>query len=96
MKLINKYKLKVLSMFLVMGLMSFVPEKNPELFGDFTCEGSVLRETKNIKYIDGCRLSGNPHSPSTHWGFRHWIWFAAGLTFAIWTVAEVIDSAQKN
>ena len=83
-------------MFLVMGLMSFVPEKNPELFGDFTCEGSGLRETKNIKYIDGCRLSCNPHSPSTHWGFRHWIWFAAGLTFAIWTVAEVIDSAQKN
>jgi hypothetical protein len=76
--------------------MSFIPENNPEVFGDYTCKGSTMEYSKDDKYIslDGCRVTGNAHSPTRHWGFRHWIWFIAGLTFAVWTIIEVIDQKK--
>ncbi len=95
MKTIKRSKLKILLMFIIMGMMSFIPEKNPDLFGDYICKGSTVEKVGTIHYTNGCRVSmGNPHSPSRHWGFRHWVWFAAGLTFAVWTIVEVIHNEE--
>jgi hypothetical protein len=96
MKTIKRSKLKILLMFLIMGMMSFIPEKNPELFGDFTCKGSKYQKLGDTYITNGCSVIPGAHEPSKHWGFRHWVWFAAGLTFAVWTIVEVIDNAQKN
>jgi hypothetical protein len=83
-------------MFLVMGLMSFIPENNPALFGDYVCKGSEYEKLGKTYVTRGCSVNAGAHEPSMHWGFRHWVWFAAGLTFAIWTIVEVIDNAQKK
>jgi hypothetical protein len=91
----NNQKLKILLMFIIMGMMSFIPEKNPKLFGDYVCKGAVLKQTADFYYVDGCKMTmGNSHSPTKHWGFRHWVWFAAGLTFAVWTIVEVINNKE--
>lgn len=82
-------------MFALIFMMSYIPENNREAFGDYTCNGGGLVETKNNhSYWSGCSYHDKP---SNHWGFRHWIWMLAGLTFAVWNVIEVIeDSQQKN
>lgn len=81
-------------MFVVMFLMSYIPEQIPQAFDDYKCTGGGLVYTKNDhSYWSGCSYHTEP---SKHWGFRHWIWFAAGFTFAIWTVVDVIADSQKN
>ena len=96
MKMVNRHKVKILSMFLIVGLMSFIPENASRIFGDYTCEGASLKkEVNGVLYMTGCNRSmGNPHSPTTHWGFRHYVWFFAGLTFAVWTIVEVINDDE--
>jgi hypothetical protein len=74
--------------------MSFIPENNREAFGDYTCKGGHLEITKNDhSYWSGCSIH---EEPSEHWGFRHWIWMTAGLTFAIWNCVEVVDLLNKK
>lgn len=77
---------------------TFVPESNHELFGDWKCKGSEAKWDKDDYWsIKGCGYNGGmSHDPSWHWGTRHWIWLLAGVTFSIWTIAEVIIDAQKN
>jgi hypothetical protein len=93
-----KSKLKILVVFVVMFCATFVPESNHELFGDWKCKGSEAKWDKDDYWsIKGCGYNGGmSHDPSWHWGTRHWIWLLAGVTFSIWTIAEVIIDAQKN
>jgi hypothetical protein len=36
------------------------------------------------------------HNPTWHWGFRHWIWLLAGLTFSAWTVVDMFMEEEKK
>ena len=87
-----KSKLKILVVFVVMFCASFIPESNHILFGDWKCKGTIVTYDKNDnRFIAGCKYEGyNSHNPTWHWGIRHWIWLFAGVTFSIWTIAEVI------
>jgi len=81
-------------MFSLVFLMSYIPELIPQAFNDYTCVAGRLVETNsNHTYWTGCSYHTEP---SKHWGFRRWIWFAAGFTFAIWTIIDVIADSQKN
>lgn len=93
-----KSKIKILVVFVVVFFASFVPEYNHKMFGDWKCSGNVIKHDKNDNsYILGCKYEGfQSHNPSWHWGMRHWIWLLAGITFSIWTIAEVIIESDKN
>lgn len=90
-----KYKLKILLMFIVIMGMSFIPESNHELFGDWLCKGGVSDLIEGNHIVKGCTYHFNTHNPTWHWGFRHWTWVFMGLTFCIWTVAETINENNK-
>ena len=92
-----KSKLKILVIFIVMFVASFVPESNHELFGDWKCKGanSWWGDDDKRKH-EGCTYGTPVHESTWHWGTRHWIWLMAGLTFSVWTVIELIDQASKN
>jgi hypothetical protein len=80
-------------MFTLVFLMSYIPEMIPQAFNDYMCQGGKLLEANaNHSYWAGCSYHTEP---SKHWGFRHWIWFAASFTFAVWTVIDVIADSQK-
>jgi hypothetical protein len=87
-----KSKLKILAVFAVMFTASFIPESNHQLFGDWRCKGNTIESSGDDTVIIGCKYEGyNEHGSTWHWGTRHWIWLAAGLTFSIWTVVDVIS-----
>jgi len=92
----------IVAVFIVVILMSFVPDYFYNFFGDWKCEGSrYVSEAGNIwGNRIGCTYgdSGN-HNPKWHWGYRHWIWFFMGITLFIVQfirIVNLIDNHQKT
>ena len=67
----------------------------PDFFGDWTCHGSVKIDTPTETIIKGCQIGGF-HSPSSHWGYRHWLFFFMGLVLFVIQVANIIQSEIKK
>jgi len=90
-----KNKLKLITIFAIVILFSFIPETFPEFFGDWVCQGGKLIVQGNSYDIVGCSYTQQDHMPSTHWGFRHWMWTLCGVTLFIWNVVELIDKKYR-
>ena len=82
-------------LFLTVMAMSFIPENFPALFGDWLCEG---RHLVNDEFIGCTHLPGlhSSHNPMIHWGFRHYIWFAMGLSLFIYNLVLIINLIDKT
>lgn len=94
-----KSKGKIILGFLIVFLMSFIPELNHDLFGDWFCQGATIdtEMLKNGHYVThGCQYGlDGIHEPMLHYGFRHWVWIACGLTLFVWNIVEVINGNTK-
>lgn len=101
----NKNKLKLLFMFATIMAASFIPENYHTLFGDWLCQGSgeyiVIGEWGGGHYAK-CNqgmsnaFSNSFHTPTWHWGFRHYIWVALGLTFLIINIYELTKAENEQ
>lgn len=86
MNIIHKVSLRVIAIFMVAILSSFIPDTFPEFFGDVKCQGNVYTPYKG--YV-GCQLAFvgyenvKSHGPDVHWGARHilWTWMGSCLAF---------------
>ena len=91
-----KNKLRLVAIFAIAMLFSFIPETFPDFFGDWGCQGGKVIVTGNTYDIVGCSYgNGVDHMPSTHWGFRHWMWTLCGVSLFIWNVVELIDKKYR-
>lgn len=92
-----KNKLKFISIFAIAMLVSFIPEAFPDFFGDWTCQGGSFVIKGEYHYSTGCGYSSNyQHDPTTHWGFRHWMWTGCGVSLFIWNVVELFPKSWRN
>ena len=87
---------RIVLLFSIIILMSFIPESNREFFGDWQCQGMTYLKA-NGEYL-GCYYEGNraPHDPTWHWGFRHWIWMLMGIALFIYNTVLIIITLEKN
>jgi hypothetical protein len=90
-----KNKLRLVAIFAIAMLFSFIPETFPDFFGDWVCQGGKVIVVGNSYDIVGCSYSQQDHMPSTHWGFRHWMWTLCGVSLFIWNVIELIDKKYR-
>jgi hypothetical protein len=92
-----KLKLRLVAIFAIVILFSFIPETFPDFFGDWVCQGGKIIGVKKGYYeIQGCSYGeALEHSPTTHWGFRHWMWTLCGVTLFVWNVVELIDKKYR-
>ncbi len=74
-----------------MGL-SFIPEFFPAFFGDWLCTGSGA---SNGNYYANCD-NGPFHLATTHWGYRHYLFFAMGVCLAIVQLAVILNIDFKK
>ena len=82
----TKTMLKIISLFGIVILMSFIPENFRDFFGDWYCENS-----DNL-----CKYDASAHHAATwHWGFRHYIWCLMGLTLFIYNVVLMIPKDKR-
>lgn len=79
-------------------LMSFLPEIIPGFFGDVTCNGGGNEfDFSNAKWINhGCQYSTYTHSATTHWGYRHWLYFSMGVALFIVQTVSLINYIDKK
>ena len=100
MKKIQIISLRVIALFTVAMLVSFIPEYLPDFFGDWVCKGreyvAPIKEGFTGSYI-GCDYTYDQHNPTTHWGYRHWLFFGMGLVlFLIQMVDIIIFTANEE
>lgn len=77
--------LRIMFIFGVGILMSFLPEAYPNFFGDEHCD-----------FINLTHNGGYWKVPHTHWGYRHWMYFAMGLCLFIAQAVFLIKYIDKN
>jgi len=81
-------------LFSIMFFLTFIPDKFPEFFGDYLCQGNYHDWTSgSVK--GNCDKPGN-HLPTIHWGIRHWIWFWCGVVLFIYNSCVIIDRISKR
>jgi len=80
-----------MAFFIVMAF-SFIPENFPDWFGDWKCEGGRYAGHGNY---EGCWYTGTSHGPSTHWGFRHWMWWLLGICLFLYNISLIVASINK-
>jgi hypothetical protein len=96
-----KQKLKLLLVCAFIMSASFLTESFRSFFGDWKCEGSgeyVIEGNNYGIHYTKCNYSGNMtnyHNPTYHWGFRHWVFFAFGMTITIMSIVEIIETKNK-
>ena len=96
-----KQKLKLLLVCAFIMSASFLTESFHSFFGDWKCEGSgeYIVSNSNTHYgshFEKCDYGELPyHTPTWHWGFRHWEFFAFGITITIMSIVEIIKTKNK-
>ena len=87
--------LRIVAVFLIAMVFTFIPEQNPHFFGDWICQGSHYENTVLV----GCRYEMGDvwaeHGATVHWGYRHFLWFFMGSTLFIYNIVLVIASINK-
>lgn len=77
-KKITIISLRIMIIFTVAILMSFLPELIPDFFGDVICN--------KVHTYGGNVCQGD----TTHWGYRHWLYFFMGFSLFIVQVVSLI------
>ena len=89
---------RIVLLFGIVMLMSFIPENFRDLFGDWQCEG--LHYDKELMQDVGCLYEGqgtyHHHNSTWHWGFRHYIWMLMGLALFIYNAVIIIIEINKH
>ena len=91
---IQRISIKIMAIFSCGIAMSFIPELAPEFFGDAICEGGIRGYNNGTWTVEGCQYGDwGTHSSNNHWGYRHWLFFAMGVSLFI---AQVVDMANTD
>ena len=96
-----KTQFKLGLIFLSIFAVSFLPQQFPHVF-DWKCKGSgekVYGELKDYGHDDyflGCNYTNDFHNSTWHWGFRHYLLLAMGITFTAINVIKIINDESKK
>ena len=92
-----KLKTKIVALFALIFIASYVPEKYPTAFGDWKCQGSgeELETSGEMIHYKNCDYLAY-HGATWHWGFRHYLWLGLGLTLTAITVHQIVESENKS
>lgn len=96
-----KISIRVLLLFLIAMLVSFIPDYLHTFFGDTYCMGSgrfIKGETDWVDgYYENCNYAAwSYHDSMWHWGYRHWLFLVMGIILSIIQIADIINCAEKN
>jgi hypothetical protein len=95
----NYLYVQLLFMMAVMMAVSLIPDHAREFFGDWQCEGGryVWDEKYDRGDMKGCLYRGAlEHNSTWHWGYRHWLFFAFGIAFAIISIVRISAGWERR
>lgn len=92
----QKISIRIILLFTIAMLMTFIPENFRDFFGDWKCQGSG-KYLKESWVYSGCNYGeSGTHEAEFHWGYRHWLFFTMGLTLFVIQVIDIIDKCLKE
>ncbi len=96
----HKLSLNVMALFLIVIFASLIPDSNHEFFGDWVCKGNktIIDKSGFYGYLTiGCDYGPDPknHSPTIHWGYRHWLWLCMGLSLFVIQIFRIGNIKNK-
>ncbi len=80
--------IRIIILFSIAILLSFISDYYPSFFGDIFCPGNVDK-----KCISGW---GDSHGPTWHWGYRHYLWMIAGLCLSIVQIVKTVNIVDND
>ena len=99
MKKIHITCLRIVALFTIAIFISFIPDYLHDFFGDWLCEGAkhgkLIPETDaNWSHYEliGCYYAGGIHNPTWHYGYRHWLFLAMGVSIFIIQLIDIISN----
>lgn len=95
-----KTQFKLGLIFLSIFAVSFLPQQFPHVFGDWKCQGSGERIVDGkgwdaTYHYSKCQMFSY-HNSKWHWGFRHYLLLAMGITFTAINVIKIINDESKK
>lgn len=79
-KKLSKATARIVSVFIVAMILSFIGEYAHAFLGDWHCKGCNYSESGY----------SNMHEPQWHWGYRHWLFFIMGIFLFILQAVDII------
>lgn len=94
----TRVSINIVAIFVIIILMSFVPDHFREFFGDWQCVGANYVFSTDVIYghYEGCDYGPGEHLAQIHWGYRHWLWFLMGIFLFIVQVVRIINIISKE
>ena len=95
MKNTHKLSLKIISLFTIAILSTFVGDYLHSFLGDWQCLGSGY--INNKFHYERCNYAGSLfHDPRWHWGYRHWLYFSMCLCLFVIQAKDIITPNEIN
>lgn len=87
--------LKVILLFSIAILSTFIGDYLHEFFDDYHCDGSGNRVELGI--YEKCNYGEyGIHGPTWHWGYRHWLYLCMCIVLFIIQVVDIVKYAQSE
>lgn len=92
--MLTKISLRIIAIFIIAIIMSFIPDLYPKEFGDWICNGSINNYTRNN--INECMYQSSAHNPQWHWGYRHLLWFIMGFLLFFLQIRDIVITIRND
>ena len=84
--------LRIVALFIMAIIISFIPDYFHTFLGDINCLGNI-----NTHYCSsGYSQYSYTHGIEWHWAYRHWLFAAMGFFLAVVQVVNIIQIASKE
>lgn len=88
----QKISLKVIMLFTIAILSTFLGDFLHDFLGDWKCSGSGQRVIDTYHYEKCNYAEVGFHDAKWHWGYRHWLYFCMCISLFIIQVIDIISN----
>lgn len=89
--------LKIMLLFTVAIMSTFIAEYLHSFFGDWFCEGSGTSTGECWGCFTKCNYADlGKHEPTWHWGYRHWLYLTMCIVLFIIQLVDIAEYAEKK
>lgn len=88
--MMNHISVRVVILFTIAILVSFIPEQFPKFFGDYICDGVAVNHVTGLK--EKFLHKGYYHTNiELHFGYRHWLFLIMGIVLFVIQSIKIIE-----
>lgn len=89
--------LKVILLFSIAILSTFIGDYLHDFFGDWKCSGSGLLIENSFYHYQKCNYGElRFHDSTWHWGYRHWLYLVMCITLFVIQCIDIINYEHKE